>query len=226
MKTIVAMLFAVLVNLALVMVIYVINNKEKKSESQNSLAPSYTVFVSKHEPLKEKTQKSETKKTQAEKEKSKEKRIFKYKPSMLKFLSGVRHVAGVDIGSPSVSLPSIEDVKKMQLTSPLLRESKEEKLEEETVDVPPRVLFRKEPDYPRMARLQEIEGLVEIEFILITSGVIQDIKITRSVPKGIFDNAVLEAMKLWKFEPAIHKGNRVNCGCRLRFRFVLIGEIR
>lgn len=225
MKTIIAMLFALLVNLALLMVIFVINNKEKKPDSQNSLMPSYTVSVSKHEPWREKTQKSETKKT-SEKEKAREKRVFKYKPSMMKFLAGIRNVGGVDIGSPSVSLPSIEDVKKMQLTSPLLRESKEEKLEEETVDIPPRVLFRKEPDYPRIARLQEIEGLVEIEFILTTSGVIQDIKITRSLPKGIFDNAVLEALKLWKFEPAIHKGNRVNCGCRLRFRFVLIGEIR
>ena len=226
MRTIVAIFLTFLVNLALLMVIYTINSRGKKSESQSSLMPSYTVFVSKHQPLEEKTKKSETKKTLAGKEKAKEKRIFQYKPSVLKFLTGVRTFAGVNIGATSLALPGIEDVKKLQLIAPPLRESKEEKFEEDTVDVPPRVLFRKEPYYPSTARLQQIEGLVEIELVVTISGAIEDIKITRSVPKGTFDNAALEAIKLWKFEPAIHKGNRVNCGYRVRFRFVLMGEIR
>lgn len=137
---------------------------------------------------------------------------------MDKFLRNVKLDSGPGtLGAPELLLPQKEE-----LTSILKIETGETlRLKEELVDLPPRGIFCKRPEYPRLARLHEIEGLVEVEFVVTTAGTVRDISIIKSVPEGVFNKAVLRALRIWKFEPAQHKGRIVECRCAKRFRFVL-----
>lgn len=57
----------------------------------------------------------------------------------------------------------------------------------------------RQPIYPRMALLHGIEGQVEIEFGLAPDGGLRDLRVVRSEPAGIFDQAALRAMQGWKY---------------------------
>jgi len=96
-----------------------------------------------------------------------------------------------------------------------------EEFKEEEVDEAPRLIRRKSPPYPRMARREEIEGLVLVEFLVNREGKVMDIRIVKSVPRGIFDEAVRSALRGYRFRPATWKGRPVNCRCTKKFRFVL-----
>jgi TonB family protein len=68
----------------------------------------------------------------------------------------------------------------------------------------PRLIKRVEPVYPDEAKKGEIEGVVIIEATTNTEGDVIDTTILRSVP-GL-DQAALEAIKQWKYEPMIING--------------------
>lgn len=55
------------------------------------------------------------------------------------------------------------------------------------------------PIYPQTALARGVEGQVEIEFGLAGDGSLRDLRVVRSVPAGIFDQAALRAMRAWKY---------------------------
>ncbi len=57
----------------------------------------------------------------------------------------------------------------------------------------------RQPIYPRMALLHGIEGKVEIEFGLAPDGGLRDLRVVRSEPAGVFDQAALRAMQGWRY---------------------------
>ncbi len=57
----------------------------------------------------------------------------------------------------------------------------------------------RQPIYPRKALLHGIEGQVEIEFGLAPDGALRDLRVVRSEPAGIFDQAALRAMQGWRY---------------------------
>jgi TonB family protein len=70
--------------------------------------------------------------------------------------------------------------------------------------------------YPERARDQNIQGEVEIVFVVSYQGKVTDIEITRS-PSQIFSSEVRRAAASWRFKPAKNKGIPVN----QRFRKVI-----
>ena len=58
------------------------------------------------------------------------------------------------------------------------------------------------PDYPRKALLEGLEGYVVLEFRLSRAGVPFDIEVIESVPEGLFDRVAIKAFECWRFEPA------------------------
>ncbi|PYT09492.1 MAG: hypothetical protein DMF49_01990 [Acidobacteria bacterium] len=64
-----------------------------------------------------------------------------------------------------------------------------------------------EPEYPEMARKARVEGKVIIEAVIDTDGNVVDVKVLRSIP--LLDKAAIEAVKRWKYRPAMQHGRPV-----------------
>jgi len=68
--------------------------------------------------------------------------------------------------------------------------------------VPPVILSQVRPNYPPLARLRGIEGLVQLEVIIDHEGRVErdSIRVEQSIP-GL-DEAAREAVRRWRFRPA------------------------
>jgi protein TonB len=81
-------------------------------------------------------------------------------------------------------------------------------------------LVRVEPDYPPKAKQRGIGGWVEFEFTIGPAGTVEDLKILRSSPRGVFDRAVLRAVRRWRYNPQMVDGKPVaRPGIQVRLRF-------
>jgi len=67
-------------------------------------------------------------------------------------------------------------------------------------------LVRIQPQYPRSAAMNFIEGYVTIEFTIDESGAVRDPRVIESSPPRIFDRAALRAILRWKFKPRVEDG--------------------
>ena len=68
--------------------------------------------------------------------------------------------------------------------------------------VPPKVIDRESPRYPKKALEREIEGWVSVGFVIDTQGMPTDITVIDSEPNNTFDSAAISAVKRWRFSPA------------------------
>jgi TonB family protein len=75
--------------------------------------------------------------------------------------------------------------------------------------------------YPREAEVDRIEGWVEIDFNIAVDGTPQDLTVRAAQPRGTFDNAALEALREWRFEPVLRNGEPVVQPATLRLQFSL-----
>ena len=82
-------------------------------------------------------------------------------------------------------------------------------------------LSRTLPDYPPMARSRGIQGWVELELSVTPSGMVGSAKVVAANPKGVFDEAALEAVKQWRFQPAYNNGQAIEQRARQRVKFTL-----
>jgi protein TonB len=57
------------------------------------------------------------------------------------------------------------------------------------------------PQYPEAARAQGIEGRVELNFTVSSSGAVESPTVTASSPAGVFDQAALAAVSRWRYAP-------------------------
>ncbi len=69
---------------------------------------------------------------------------------------------------------------------------------------PPRLVKRVEPDYPEIARISRVEGVVVLEATTDVSGRVKDVKVLRSIP--LLDQAALDAVRQWIYEPMVVNG--------------------
>lgn len=80
-------------------------------------------------------------------------------------------------------------------------------------------LVRVEPDYPPRAKQRGIEGWVEVEFTITPIGTVEDPRILRANPPGVFEQAVLRAVRRWRYNPQVVNGKPVARKERTRLRF-------
>ncbi len=80
-----------------------------------------------------------------------------------------------------------------------------------SIETNPTVTSRVLPRYPRRAQLRGQEGRVVVEFVVTESGRVKSgsMKIIESTPRGVFDKAVLRALKHWRFKVRIENGQPV-----------------
>lgn len=70
-------------------------------------------------------------------------------------------------------------------------------------------IVRVEPQWPREALLQGIEGWVRIEFTIRPDGTVTDPQVIESEPRRMFDRQALRAIQRWRFRPRIVDGRPV-----------------
>jgi protein TonB len=74
--------------------------------------------------------------------------------------------------------------------------------------VQPTLVHRVEPKYPEMARRARLQGTVFLEAVISTRGDVEDVKVLRS-PSPLFDQEAINAVRQWKYTPALQNGRPV-----------------
>lgn len=99
-----------------------------------------------------------------------------------------------------------------------LGETEEKAFSMSEIDQKPRAVFQTAPLYPAELRDKKLEGSVTVIFVVDSSGKVLDPRIEKS-SNPAFDKPALDAVRQWKFEPAVKGGERVNCKMRAPIRF-------
>jgi protein TonB len=86
------------------------------------------------------------------------------------------------------------------------------------IDQKPQVIFQALPVYPAALRSRRIEGTVSVIFVVDPSGRAVNPRVEESTHPA-FDKPALDAVRKWKFEPAVKGGERVACKMRVPIRF-------
>lgn len=83
-------------------------------------------------------------------------------------------------------------------------------------------IYRVPPQYPRKALFDRVEGWVVVEFTIGTEGQVKNAKVVDAQPRGMFDQAALDAVKRFRFKPRAIAGTPVEVsGVQNRIRFKL-----
>lgn len=127
-------------------------------------------------------------------------------------------LTNADLGIPSLDVGQV-----MGLAANAVGASSAKSLvmTEDSVDVSPRPMRRTSPAYPARARAKSIEGYVTLRVLIGVSGQVEKVKIEDSSPVGVFDEAAVEAVSGWSFEPALYRGEKVRVWAKQTVRFNL-----
>jgi len=79
----------------------------------------------------------------------------------------------------------------------------------EDLDQPPREVARTHPVYPFRARQRNIEGKVQVKFLVGADGAVSHVEVLDADPAGVFETSVLQAVPRWRFEPGRLDGRAV-----------------
>ena len=82
-------------------------------------------------------------------------------------------------------------------------------------------IVRIDPQWPREALVEGIEGYVIVEVIIAADGSVASAVIIESVPRRLFDRNVIRAVLKWKFKPRIINGVAVERRAIQRLDFSL-----
>lgn len=85
---------------------------------------------------------------------------------------------------------------------------------------PPVKIYAPPPRFTELARRARIEGTVIIEAIIDETGAVTDTKVLKALPMGL-DQAAVEAVASWRFEPAMLRGEPVSVIYYLTVKFEL-----
>ena len=75
------------------------------------------------------------------------------------------------------------------------------------------------PKFPASTRNRNIDGWVELEFTVLPDGTTSDIVVTNSNPRRTFDNAAINAVAQWRYQPVMRDGKAVEQRAAVRIRF-------
>lgn len=77
-----------------------------------------------------------------------------------------------------------------------------------------------EPRYPEVARKARLQGVVIVQAIVNTSGEVENVRVLRGLGMGL-DQAAVDAVKQWRFQPATLHGRPVPVYYNLTVNFQL-----
>jgi len=85
---------------------------------------------------------------------------------------------------------------------------------------PPVKINAPPPQYTEIARKARIQGVVIVEAIIDRDGTVSNVKVLKGLPMGL-DQAAVDAVKSWRFEPATLNGKAVAVIYNLTINFQL-----
>jgi eukaryotic-like serine/threonine-protein kinase len=128
----------------------------------------------------------------------------------------IEATAGQPVALEARLVPQPAEKREPEPTPPPLKEGD---LVEVSADVtPPRKISGESAAYPRKAERSHMQGLVVVDMIVTENGTPTDLRILESAGE-VLDQAVLEAVKAWRFEPATKQGIKVKVHWQARHRF-------
>jgi protein TonB len=74
--------------------------------------------------------------------------------------------------------------------------------------VPPRLVYRLRPEYPELARKARLPGRVVLQAVIAKDGTVVEVSVLRS-DSSLFEDAAVQAVKQWRYEPALSGGQPV-----------------
>ena len=77
------------------------------------------------------------------------------------------------------------------------------------------------PVFPVAARQHGASGWVEVQFLVKVDGSVSDVIITGAEPVGLFEQAAVDAVRKWRYEPVERNGHASDQRARLRMKFAL-----
>ncbi|WP_449241918.1 energy transducer TonB [Desulfovibrio sp.] len=89
------------------------------------------------------------------------------------------------------------------------------------VERAPRLLRKVEPKYPLAARRRQVTGKVLVKFLVDPEGRVRHLDVVESRPRGVFDQAAVEAVSAWEFSPGVLRGRNVSVWMLLPISFTL-----
>lgn len=126
------------------------------------------------------------------------------------------NLSGLDFG-----LGDAGDAALAQATRALVGEMGTAVMEEDAVEVAPTATERTPPSFPARARSLGQSGWVTLSFVVDIDGSTQDVHVVEADPPGVFDDAALDAVKTWRFDPGQFEGSPVAVRVRQTLRFEL-----
>lgn len=78
------------------------------------------------------------------------------------------------------------------------------------------------PHYPRLARIRGWEGTVTVEVRVEADGTPGEVRVVSSSGYHALDEAAVEAVRGWRFSPALRRGRPVASSCTFTFQFRLV----
>jgi TonB family protein len=73
----------------------------------------------------------------------------------------------------------------------------------------PKIIEAPAPVYPDSARQAGLEGKVVLVIVVDEQGRVIEAKVFRAEPPGVFEQAALEAVRKWRFEPALQRSKPI-----------------
>ena len=89
---------------------------------------------------------------------------------------------------------------------------------------PPVLLYKKEPEYSEEARKAKLQGTVTLYITVDTNGRTSDIRVLKSLGLGL-DEMALDAVKQWKYKPAMKNGQPVEYNTTVQVTFRLLPDL-
>ena len=103
--------------------------------------------------------------------------------------------------------------------APLTAVEQRREWETEEVETLPVKVRHVQPEYPRWALEQGLEGTVSLIFLIDETGKVQNVRITQCSQCAAFDASAIYAVKQWRYKPARKQGPvAVWQPCIVRFR--------
>lgn len=84
----------------------------------------------------------------------------------------------------------------------------------------PVAIDRVEPRYPEAARQARLTGVVILEAVIDRNGNVVDARVLRDIGLGC-GSAALQAVRQWRYQPAIRNGRRIAVYLTVTVRFEL-----
>lgn len=83
----------------------------------------------------------------------------------------------------------------------------------------PVLIYEVKPKYPPDVQADKLEGTVTVDAIVDTTGAVYEAMVVQSIPA--FDQAALDAVKQWRFQPGLLNGEPVAVVCTIEFTFTV-----